>query len=277
MHTIKQLVIVFPYFQRTVTFNIYMFLDLAITQENKSQIWLVILKYLGLSRKSHHGFSERKTDDQVGSWKLGSVEKMEQNHILPDTHWEYLLRKDREKGSVKHRLASNQKKQWRGIPTPQTLVQLTGTCSRGLHGPLFRVCSLHVFPPFWRHGYAGGTHDSNSQRNPAWGLSAWLWNKFRINQEAHTVAPPAFSLGRWTARRSAAKDGNEGMLVEQEKVTLHDRLRSSRAQSSFAGTAWIGHRAQASGPSGLEPGSTYWAEAYWHLCWLLTRSTGFRK
>lgn len=204
MPTIKQLAIVFPYFQRTVTFNIYMFLDLAITQENKSQIWLVILKYLGLSCKSHHVFSERKTDDQVGSWKPGSVEKIEQHYILPDTHWEYLLRKDREKGSFKHRLASNQKKQWSGIPTPQTLVQLTGTCSRGLHGPLFRVCSLHVFPPFWRHGYAGGTHDCNSQRNPAWGLSAWLWNKLRINQEAHTVAPPAFGLGRWTARRSAA-------------------------------------------------------------------------
>lgn len=49
-------------------------------------MWLIILQSLELYYKSSNFFSEEKNEDKVDNWKLYSVEKMEQNHTIPDTH-----------------------------------------------------------------------------------------------------------------------------------------------------------------------------------------------
>lgn len=65
---------------------------------------------------------------------------------------------------------------------------------------------------------------------------------------------------------------------KHKKVSLHDWLRSLQALGSYAKDCLdeTPYTSRA-GPGGVETGSIYGGEAYWHLCWVFTRSTGFRK
>lgn len=62
------------------------------------------------------------------------------------------------------------------------------------------------------------------------------------------------------------------------KVSLHDWLRSLQAPCSYP-KDWLDEipHTNLHGPGGVKAGSICRGEAYWHLCWVLSRSTGFRK
>lgn len=84
------------------------------------------------------------------------------------------------------------------------------------------------------------------------------------------------STMEWEEQQETPTEGKH--WCEHGKVSLHDWLRSLQAPCSYP-KDWLDEtpRANLHGPGGVKAGSIYRGEAYWHLCWVLSRSTGFRK
>lgn len=92
--------------------------------------------------------------------------------------------------------------------------------------------------------------------------------------EECVLLPPSPCFYHWT--RGATGKGKH--WCEHRKASLHDWLRSLQAPCSYPKDCLDKiPRTNLHRPGGVKTGSIYQGEAYWHLCWVLSRSTGFRK
>lgn len=163
---------------------------------------------------------------------------------------------------------------------PQThCLWLTSTCSSGLDCFLFGINRPHFFPPSWRDRHPRGTHASNFVKKSSLGIcQPCFQTNARSYLRRREVPPPPPPQLHPVGQEQQKRKTESKYWCKQKKVSLHDWLRSLQALGSDAKDCLdeIPYTSL-SGPGGVATGSIYWGEAYWHLCWVLTRSTGFRK
>lgn len=153
---------------------------------------------------------------------------------------------------------------------------LTSTCSASLRLSRLRIHRPQLSPPFCRDGYPRCTHHSHHAKKWSPGTAA-------LHSLPETLSEK--SVYFFLHRHAAIIEGEEQPKMETEGKHWCEHGRSLPAWLTrvMAGTVRLPKRvekrpcANLGGPGRKKKGSIYWEEAYWHLCWVLSRSAGFRK